>query len=248
MNIYPAIDLYEGKVVRLVRGDYNQQTVYSERPEEFAREWEAQGAEWLHVVDLEGAKTGRITNREALINIRKAVGCKIEFGGGLRDTETVRGVLADGIDRVVIGTKAMDEPFLTAVLREFGGRVAIGMDVRSGEVQMEGWLKAGGRSLHAAIEFLNNFPVETLIYTDIQKDGMLGGPNFPGLLDVLRKAKSRVILSGGIGSLEDVQAASQISAENFEGAIIGKALYEKKFTVREAIELARQASKKQDGG
>ncbi len=242
MNLYPAIDLYEGKVVRLARGDFQKETVYSHAPEEIAKEWERQGARWLHIVDLEGAKTGILKNLSSVIKIRKAVKCKIQLGGGLRNQEALNQVLNEGIDRCVLGTKSLDETFLKQSLEAFGSKIAVGLDIQKGIVQLEGWLKASQLDLPAAIEFLNHFPVETLIYTDIQKDGMLEGPNFQGLKEVLEMARARVILSGGVGQLDDIKKAVEISNTNFEGVIIGKALYEKKFKLSDAVDIVKRES------
>jgi phosphoribosylformimino-5-aminoimidazole carboxamide ribotide isomerase len=238
MNLYPAIDLYQGKVVRLVRGDFQKETVYSTQPETIAREWQRQGAEWLHVVDLEGAKTGILQNKDTLLKIRKAVKCRIQFGGGLRNLDQIQSVLQEGIERVVLGTKSLDESFLKQVLEKYGRQIAVGLDVHNGFVQMEGWLKASQKTLVSALSFFKHFPIRTMIYTDIQKDGMLQGPDFSGLNEVLEATPARVILSGGIGGLMDIQKAAEIKKNNFEGVIIGKALYEKKFTLEQAVQIA----------
>ena len=235
MNLYPAIDLFQGKVVRLSRGDFAKETVYSHQPEEQASEWEKQGARWLHVVDLEGAKSGEPANLSVVLKIRQRVGCKIQFGGGMRHYETVKKVLDAGIDRVVIGTKALDEAFFSKLIRDFGPRIAVGLDARAGMVQTDGWLKESGVTVQELLKQFNDYGLGTVIYTDIQKDGMLEGPNFEGLNDVLRWTRASVILSGGIASVENVEACAQIKAQNFEGVIIGKALYEKRFTLNEAV-------------
>ena len=239
MRIYPAIDIAGGKVVRLARGDFQKMTVYSERPDETAREWERQGAEWIHVVDLDGAKTGVLTNRESLVKIRKAVRCKIQFGGGVRDLKTLESLCAEGMDRVILGTKALDKSLFSAALEKFGGKIAASLDVRDGRVQTQGWLEEAGQTFKKVLSELNLFPLETLIYTDIQKDGMLEGPNFPGLSHVLTATKAHVILSGGVGSLSDIQKSAEIKNGNFEGVIVGRALYEKKFTLEQAIDAAK---------
>ncbi len=239
MIIYPAIDLFEGKVVRLTRGDYAQTKVYSERPEEVAREWESQGASWIHVVDLEGARDGHLKNGDALRKIRKAVKIKIQFGGGLRNIEDVQFVLGEGINRAVIGTKALDENLLATLLSTQKERIAVSLDVREGVVQTQGWLKDEGKQLEAAIKTLNSQPLKTLIYTDIKNDGMLAGPNFQELEVVLASAKASVILSGGVACLEDIRRCASLHKTNFDGVIVGKALYEKKFTLREAIALTK---------
>ena len=242
MNLYPAIDLYEGKVVRLVRGEFDNLTVYSTDPAEKAKEWENSGAVWIHVVDLEGAKTGVLKNLESLRQIRQAVKCRIEFGGGLRSLEQIQEVLAAGIDRIVLGTKALDGDFFEKALGKAGKKLAVGLDLRNGIVQTQGWLESGGAKLEDALKRFNDFPLETVIYTDIQKDGMLKGPDFKGLTTVLKLTKSRVILSGGVSSLNDIRRCAELRETNFEGTIIGKALYENKFSLRDA--LAVSAGKK----
>lgn len=235
MNLYPAIDLYDGKVVRLVRGDFQNLTVYSKDPASMAKEWAAQGAAWIHVVDLEGAKTGVLKNLPSLLEIRKAVKCRIQFGGGLRSLEQMDEVVQAGIDRIVLGTKALDETFFQTALEKFKSKLAVGLDTRNGVVQTQGWLESGGADLKAALQRFNDFPLETIIYTDIQKDGMLKGPDFTGLADVLETSRAKIILSGGVSSLEDIEQCAKIKAKNFEGAIIGKALYEKRFSLTDAL-------------
>ncbi len=242
MNLYPAIDLFKGEVVRLQRGDFNQKTVYSDKPEVVASDWENQGARWLHIVDLEGAKTGIPANVPSLEKIRNKVRCRIQYGGGVRKAEDIRKIVKCGADRVVIGTKALDPDFLAAVLDEFGGRIAVGLDVREGVVQTEGWL-AAGRKVDDLVKDLNRTPLETVIYTDIQKDGMLAGPNFDQLKKLLKRCHARVILSGGVAGIEDIAECGRLKQKNFEGAIIGKALYEKKFTLREALKFCVQEKK-----
>lgn len=234
LQLYPAIDIYEGKVVRLTKGDYARSKVYSSSPAEMAKDWEAQGAQWIHVVDLEGAKGGELYNLGSLLEIRKAVRCSIQFGGGVRTLEDLRKLKEAGIDRVVLGTKALDQNFLTLAVSEFKNSVAVGLDVRAGKVQAEGWLKEGS-SADDLLKVLNAFSFGALVYTNIQKDGMLQGPDLEGLKKILQKARAKVILSGGISSLEDIKKASEVSADNFEGMIIGKALYEKYFTLRQAL-------------
>ncbi len=240
MNLYPAIDLYEGQVVRLEKGDFSKKTVYSSDPVAFAREWQEEGAQWLHVVDLEGAKTGIQKNLKPLQEIRKSVSCKIQFGGGLRSLDSIRAILDQGIDRVVVGTKAMDRIFLEKASRDFPAQLAVGLDVRDGVVQTQGWLNSGNPTLQDALHFLHNFSIEVLIYTDIHKDGMLQGPNLNELAHILDQTKSGVILSGGIGSLRDIHEALQLTQSNFEGIIIGKALYEKKLRLIDACQILQQ--------
>jgi phosphoribosylformimino-5-aminoimidazole carboxamide ribotide isomerase len=238
MNLYPAIDLYEGQVVRLEKGDFTKLTVYSSQPSEIALQWLKGGATWLHVVDLEGAKTGVIKNLISLTKIRKAVKCHIEFGGGIRTLSDIDKVLAIGVDRVILGTKALDGSFFEQAIARFGSKLAVGLDVRDGFVQTQGWLEQAQATLEGSLKYFNDFPLETIIYTDIKKDGMLAGPNFEQLEKVLCWSKSRIILSGGIATLEDIKRCREIKAKNFEGPIIGKALYEKKFSLEDAVKIA----------
>lgn len=240
MELYPAIDLLEGQVVRLIKGDFAQKTVYSSDPAAFAKQWEDEGTNWIHVVDLDGAKTGVQKNWESLVKIRETVRCRIQFGGGLRSLETISRVLDQGIDRVIVGTKAMDRKFLDAAVQKFGEKLAIGLDAKNGIVQTQGWLDSGNPTLESALNLLNEYPISTVIYTDIQKDGMLAGPNFEGLENVLKLANANVILSGGVSTLNDIRACLSLTYSNFDGAIMGKALYEKKFQLNQAVALVRE--------
>ena len=227
MNLYPAIDLYEGQVVRLTKGDFAQKTVYSDDPASIAQQWEKAGTAWIHIVDLEGAKTGILKNLNSIKAIRNKVKCRLQFGGGMRSVEAIEQALAAGADRVVVGTKALDPVFFKKILKQFASRIAVGIDVKNDIVQTQGWLASSGLTLTKALEIFNGEGVETLIFTDISKDGMLQGPNFEKLESVLQNSKARVILSGGISSIEDIRKCTRIKAKNFEGTIIGKALYEK---------------------
>lgn len=242
MELYPAIDLYEGKAVRLKGGSFQEVTVYSDHPPEIARKWHAAGANWIHIVDLEGAKSGKIKHAACVREIRQSVDCKIEVGGGVRTLEDISLWLETGADRVILGTKALDKGFLDKASRQFGDRIAVGLDARGGKVQLEGWLTESGVSLTDALQLLEPFGIGTLIVTDIATDGMLTGPNFDQLENVLRKTSSRVILSGGVSSLEDLRRAAEIKAANFEGVIIGKALYEKRFALEDAVRVAAEAA------
>lgn len=241
MNLYPAIDLYEGQVVRLTKGDFAQKTVYSNDPGSMAGEWEKAGAPWIHIVDLEGAKTGVLKNLNSLKAIRAQVKCHLQFGGGMRSVEAIEQALSAGADRVVVGTKALDAAFFKKILKQFGSKIAVGIDVKNDIVQTQGWLESSGLTLAKSLGIFNEEGVETLIFTDISKDGMLQGPNFEKLDWVLENSKSRVILSGGISTLEDIKRCARIKAKNFEGPIIGKALYEKQFTLSQAAAIAKES-------
>ena len=235
MNLYPAIDIFQGKVVRLTQGDYNACHVYSDDPVATARNWETEGAAWIHVVDLDGAKTGKLTNSTALAAICKGVKARVQFGGGLRNLGDVETVLALGVSRVVLGTKALDKSFLAGIIAKFGDCIAVGMDIRNDSVKTAGWLRDGNVMLQEALNLFNELGVSTLIYTDIEKDGVLKGPNWDKLSLILDNSKARVILSGGIGQLTDIEKCRKIKQPNFEGVIIGKALYDKRFTLSEAF-------------
>ena len=247
MRIYPAIDLYEGKVVRLKRGNFQDLTVYSLDPAAFAKEWESQGAEWIYLVDLEGALTGILKNRASLSKIRRSVRCKIQFGGGLRKIEDIENLLTEGVDRVILGTKALEESFFKKALEKFAEKIAVGLDVQNGLIKTQGWLQSTQTPLQEALLRFNQTPLETIIYTDIQKDGMLAGPNLEDLKKILPQSKARIILSGGISQTGDIRDCQKITAKNFEGIIIGKALYDKKFTLREAIQLTAPIQNSQGG-
>lgn len=239
MNLYPAIDLYQGKVVRLEQGDFNKCTVYSEDPVDMAQKLVGEGAQWLHVVDLEGAKTGIFANKTVLLAIRKTIHVKIQFGGGIRQISDIEKVFNLGIDRIVLGTKALDKTFLEAAFKKFGAaRIAVGLDVRQNQVKTDGWTQNGNITLDAALDFFDQQGVQMLIYTDIEKDGVLKGPNWKKFSAVLRKTHARVILSGGISSLTDIEKALTVREPNFDGVIIGKALYERKFTLAHALTIS----------
>lgn len=237
MNLYPAIDLYQGKVVRLTQGDYNSCVVYSRDPAATAKTWEQEGARWIHVVDLEGAKTGTLTNEASIQSICQSVKAKIQLGGGVRSFKTIESLLSLGVSRVVLGTKALDKTFLEGAILKFRDKIAVGLDVRRDQVKTAGWMRDGNITLNEALKLFNQLGVATLIYTDIEKDGVMHGPNWEKLSMVLANTRSRVILSGGISQISDIEKCRAIQASNFEGVIIGKALYEKRFQLSEAVRL-----------
>jgi len=237
MNLYPAIDIYQGKVVRLTQGDYNACIVYSEDPAAIAGSWEKEGARWIHVVDLEGAKTGTLTNEVSLKAICQNVSAKVQFGGGVRSFRDIENVLALGASRVVLGTKALDRAFLEGTLLKFKDTIAVGLDVRHDQVKTAGWMRDGNMTLLEALALFDQLGVSTLIYTDIEKDGVLQGPNWEKLSLVLANTRAKVILSGGISQISDIEKCCAITAPNFDGVIIGKALYDKRFLLSDAVRL-----------
>lgn len=241
MYLIPAIDLRGGKVVRLIRGQFDQEIVYGDDPVAFARDYEKQGAEWLHVVDLEGALQGEIKNMRELERIRKSTKLKIEFGGGIRALETIDMLLGAGIDRVILGTKALQPDFIRDAVAKHRDKLAVSLDIHEGMVQIQGWTLPSRLTLAEAAAKLWGFGIRYLIYTNISKDGMLSGPDLSGFGDVLRMMKEmNVILSGGIGALEDIQKLTALKDSNFYACIIGRALYEKKFTLQAALSLLRE--------
>ncbi len=239
MNLYPAIDLYEGKVVRLQKGDFKKMTIYHDRPSETARLWEDAGARWLHLVNLNGARDGKLENLDALKKIKASVNCKIQFGGGVRSVEDIRTLLSLGVERVILGSRALEPRFLDSALNTFPYRVAVGLDVLDGWVRTHGWLSGSGMSLESALNQLAGYSPAAVIVTDIHRDGMLQGPNFDMIESCLQLSKAPVILSGGISSIEDIRSCRRFQNPLFDGAIIGKAIYEKKFSLSNALKISQ---------
>ena len=238
MIIYPAIDLYEGKAVRLFKGDYAQMTVYSEHPEEIALDFKAQGATHMHLVDLEGAKGGGTPNLATIERLVAVSGLFVEVGGGIRNMDVVERYLSAGVSRVILGTAAVNDPvFLKNAVGRYGAKVAVGVDIKDGYVAIKGWTE---QSSLTGIEFcksLEKMGVETVICTDISKDGAMKGANY-ALYEQLSAEcpKLQVIASGGVSDLDGVK---RLTKTGLHGAIIGKAYYEKAVSLQEAIEVAR---------
>ena len=233
MLIFPAIDLYDGKAVRLYKGDYNQMTVYSENPPELAEAFRAAGATHVHLVDLEGAKTGETPNLETIRRIRAAVPLFIEVGGGIRSMDIAARCLDAGIDRVILGTAAVTDPsFLRAAVSKYGEKIAVGVDIRDGKVAIRGWTE---KSAFDAFDFcreLQKIGVRTIICTDVSKDGAMQGTNRALYGELSKALNLDIIASGGVSTLEDIKA---LRALNLCGAIIGKAYYTGAIDLREAI-------------
>lgn len=237
MIIYPAIDLFEGKAVRLFKGDYAQMTVYNENPVAVALDFKAQGATHIHLVDLEGAKSGTTPNLETVCAIKKAAGLFCEIGGGVRSMEVVERYINAGIDRVILGTAAVtDETFLRTAVAKYGEKIAVGIDIRDGFVAIRGWTE---KSQEQAMDFcgkMQKLGVKTLICTDISRDGAMQGANHSLYQELSEKFDMNIIASGGVSSMEDVR---RLTAMNIHGAIIGKAYYTGAVHLEEAIEVAR---------
>lgn len=240
MILYPAIDIRGGQAVRLTQGDYARETPYDADPVDAARRWAGEGAEFLHVVDLDGARAGRPRNLDAIERIAAAVDCPIQVGGGLRDSDSVGAVLAAGAERVVIGTAALRDPeFLDAVLETHGDRVVVSVDAREGMVSLSGWTETSDVDVADAVAELSGRGVARFLYTAIEVDGTLEGPALDELNRIAARTEAHVIASGGVGTLADLEQLARVSAPNVEGAIVGRALYERKFAVAEAIAALR---------
>lgn len=236
MILYPAIDIRGGQAVRLLQGDYDRETTYDGDPVDAATRWADEGAEFLHVVDLDGAKAGEPRNLEAIRRIAAAVECPIQVGGGLRDPESVAAVLEAGAKRVVIGTAALRDPqLLDAVLAEHEGRVVVSIDTRGGKVSLSGWTETSDVEAPEAVADLTRRGVQRFLCTAIEVDGTMEGPAIRQLNQIAAATTAQVIASGGVGELSHLEDLARECAPNVEGAIVGRALYERKFTVAEGI-------------
>ena len=240
MILYPAIDIRGGAAVRLLQGDYEQETTYDADPVDAATRWAGEGAEFLHVVDLDGARAGAPQNLDAVRRVAAAVDCPIQVGGGLRDPASVAAVLGAGAERVVVGTAALRDPgFLDATLEAHGERVVVSVDARGGKVSLAGWTQSSDVEAAAAVAELAKRGVARFLCTAIEVDGTMVGPDLPGLERIATATSARVIASGGVGELAHLEALAEAAAPNVEGAIVGRALYESRFTVAEAIAALR---------
>jgi phosphoribosylformimino-5-aminoimidazole carboxamide ribotide isomerase len=234
--VYPAIDIRGGLCVRLVEGDFARETVFGENPAVMARRWESKGASWIHVVDLDGAKTGAPGNADSVSAIRGAVACSIQVGGGIRTVETIEQYLEMGIDRVVLGTAAIQDPALVIkVAARWGDRIAVGLDARNGRLAGSGWVDQTEVDARETAQQLQGSGLGTFIYTDIARDGTLSGPNISALKSMVKSLGTGVIASGGIGTLDDVASVKSAGAD---GIIIGRALYDKRISLADAIRTA----------
>jgi phosphoribosylformimino-5-aminoimidazole carboxamide ribotide isomerase len=235
MRLYPAIDISDGKAVRLVKGDFDAVTVYDDDPIDAARAWVQQGARQLHVVDLDGAKEGSPQNLHNLERITSEVDVPVQYGGGLRDIGAVRDALRAGATRVVLGTAAFrDVDFLDEALAAWGERVVVSVDVRGGKVSAAGWTETTQMPADAAISRLQDRGVRQFVYTNVDKDGMLEGLDLEEVAWIASIVRGRFLISGGVGSIADLEGIAALRQVNLAGAIVGKALYEKRFTVAEA--------------
>ncbi len=237
MIIFPAIDLYEGKAVRLLKGDYDKMTVYSDNPASVAAEFRNMGATHIHLVDLEGAKNGTTPNIETVRKIKAECGLFAEIGGGVRSMETVEAYIGAGIDRVILGTAAVtDEKFLVDAVKEYGGRIAVGADIKDGRVAIKGWTEKSEYSCFDFFDKMQKIGVETVICTDVSKDGAMQGTNVELYRELSEKFSINICASGGVSSIDDVR---RLRSLDLYGAIIGKAYYTGAVSLKEAIEVAK---------
>jgi phosphoribosylformimino-5-aminoimidazole carboxamide ribotide isomerase len=235
--LYPAIDIRGGAAVRLLQGDYERETTYDADPAEAAARWAGEGAEFLHVVDLDGAKAGAPQNLDAMRRIAATVECPIQVGGGLRDAESVAAVLDAGAERAVIGTAAIRDPeFLQAMIDAYADRIVVSVDTRGGQVSLAGWTEGSGVEVAEAIAALTHRGVARFLCTAIEVDGTMEGPAIDQLNEIADATSAKIIASGGVGDLSHLGALAHDAAPNIEGAIVGRALYERRFTVAEGRE------------
>jgi phosphoribosylformimino-5-aminoimidazole carboxamide ribotide isomerase len=242
--LYPAIDLRDGRCVRLYRGDYGRETVYGDDPVAQARAFAAAGAPWVHVVDLDAARTGEPVNRDTVAAIAAAVDVPVQAGGGVRDNAAADALLGAGVRRVVVGTAALDAPgWVRRLAARHPGRVAVGLDARGRDLAVRGWVEGSGHDLVDVARRFDDAGVAALVVTEIGRDGTLAGPDLGQLAAVLDATGLDVVASGGVGTLDDLRAlaALEVGGRRLAGAIVGRALYEGAFPVSEAVEVAADA-------
>lgn len=238
MILFPAIDIKDNKCVRLTQGKFDQINVYSGDPVEMAKKWQDMGAEYLHVVDLDGAKNEGFQNRKSIEKIVKSIRIPMQMGGGIRSEERIKSLLEIGIERVIVGTMAIEQQELLTQLAEiYKEHLAVSIDALNGKVATRGWQNVGNVDSIDICKFLESIGVQTLVYTDISKDGMLLGPNFSVYEELSRKTGINIIASGGVTTLEDIQ---QLDNMKMYGAIIGKALYDNKLDFKEALNICKK--------
>lgn len=237
MRLYPAIDMIDGQCVRLVQGDYRKKTTFSEDPLAVALRWQEQGGEFIHLVDLDGAKTGDMPNFDMICRIAKELDIPIEVGGGIRDIHAVEKYLEHGVNRVILGTAAIKNPdFVREAVKEYGKRIVVGIDAKDGMVAVSGWEEVSQVSALSLAKRMEQLGVCTIIYTDIATDGMLKGPNLSAMREMAEYVATDVVASGGVSSLKDLE---QLSKTGVEGAIVGKALYTGHVQLSDAVSLCK---------
>tara|TARA_B100000287_G_scaffold422216_1_gene463854 strand:+ start:3446 stop:4180 length:735 start_codon:yes stop_codon:yes gene_type:complete len=242
MNLYPAIDLKNGHCIRLKKGQLNKITYYNSNPVEQAKEFNNLGSKWIHMVDIDGAFKGKNLNHNTFIEVKKKTKCSIQVGGGIRNEKTVSYLIDNNIDRIVLGTIAVTKPSLVKkICKSFPNKIAVGLDSKKGYVATEGWSKTKNLSVLDLAKKYEDVGVSHIIFTDIEKDGILAGVSFEQLGQLLESTSLQIIASGGVSSLEDIKNLKKISKDydNLDGVIVGRAIYEKIFTVDQAINILK---------
>ena len=237
MDLLPAIDLRDGKCVRLLQGNYQRQIDYNDSPVDQAKDFEQRGTQWLHVVDLDGALHGSMQNKQVIKEIAASTNLKLEVGGGIRDETVITELLDFGVQQVVVGTRAMEDmAWFESVVRrdDFAGHIVLGLDARDGHIATRGWTETGEMTVTEMAETVSDWPLAAIVYTDIARDGMLTGPNVEATGLLAQLSKVPVIASGGVGSLDDIR---QLATLPIKGIIVGRALYENRFTLEEALDV-----------
>jgi phosphoribosylformimino-5-aminoimidazole carboxamide ribotide isomerase len=238
MIIYPAIDIIGGKCVRLQQGSYSDVTVFGDNPAEMAEKWEEQGAQYLHVVDLDGARSGKSENAEVIREIANTLSIPVQLGGGIRSLDTIEKMLSCGVSRIILGTSAVNnQEMLKAALKEYNEKIVVGIDAKDGMVAIHGWEKTSDLT---AIDFarkVEKLGAKTIIYTDISRDGMLKGPNLIAMADMAKNVSIDVIASGGVSCLKDI---TDLKTTGVSGVIVGKALYTGNINLTEAVEVSKE--------
>ena len=238
MHFYPAIDIKNGQFIRLKKGQLDELTIYGDDPVTQAKKFCEAGAKWIHIVDIDGAFNGASKNMDVILSIKNNVKSKVQVGGGIRKLKTIQKLLDHNIDRIVLGTVAVtDPPFVREVCEKFPGKIAIGLDTKNEFVATEGWAKKSKINFESFLKLYEDSSVSSIIFTDIEKDGLMEGANFVQLKKLLSLTKLNIIASGGVASLQDLAKLKNIKNKNLKGVISGKAIYEQKFSVKEAIEI-----------
>ena len=241
MIIYPAIDIRGGRCVRLTEGRFDAETVFADDPAEMALKWAGLGAEFLHLVDLDGALAGEGKNVPVIQRILKSVSIPVQLGGGIRNLETIEKLLELGVTRLILGSAAVKNPELVAeACKKYPGHIAVGIDAKNGEVAIEGWGQGSGVAATELAKKMAGFGVETIIYTDISRDGMLSGVNVEATAALARACGVAIIASGGVASLDDIRRVKAVESDGVQGCIIGKAIYTGAVDLKEALALAKE--------
>ncbi|MEA2452531.1 MAG: phosphoribosylformimino-5-aminoimidazole carboxamide ribotide isomerase [Actinomycetota bacterium] len=234
-TVYPAVDISDGRCVRLLQGRFGSETVYSDDPVKVALGLASAGARWLHIVDLDGAKTGIRANRELVLEVVKRASCPVQAGGGLRSLDDVEEIIAAGANRAVLGTVALEDPDeMARACKRYGERIAVSLDARSGELATHGWTVGSGVPVEDAVKAFAEAGVSLFIYTDVSRDGAMTGPDVEGLQRLTELTDVPVVASGGVASLDDVRTIAALQNDGVSGVIVGRALYEGKFTIGQA--------------